>query len=256
MNRKSVLKKYNNKKILLKIVFLAAMIILGFSRFILHDQKQYADTSGDWRLILVDKNHYIPKDYQMNLIRLSNGKQVDSRIYPSLQKMFNDARASGLALFVREGYRTSQDQQQIMNERIREYENQGNSKRRATKMAEKYVAIPGTSEHQLGLSIDINADQTKCSSEKVYSWLDNNAYKYGFIKRYPSNKSYITGIHNEPWHYRYVGKEAAATMKNQNLCLEEYLKNINNQTVFSTRIRVILYRNNTRRKRKWMRIFC
>lgn len=85
--------------------------------------------------------------------------------------MFNDARASGLALFVREGYRTFQDQQQIMNERIREYENQGNSKRRATKMAEKYVAIPGTSEHQLGLSVDINADQTKCSSEKVYSWL-------------------------------------------------------------------------------------
>lgn len=123
-------------------------------------------------------------------------------------------------------------------------------------MAEKYVAIPGTSEHQLGLSVDINADQTKCSSEKVYSWLDNNAYKYGFIKRYLSSKSYITGINNEPWHYRYVGKEAAATIKNQNLCLEEYLKNINSKTVFSTRIRVILYRNNTRRKRKWMRIFC
>ena len=160
----------------------------------------------------------------MNLTRLSNGKQVDSRIYPSLQKMFNDARASGLALFVREGYRTFQDQQQIMNERIREYENQGYSKPQATKMAEKYVAIPGTSEHQLGLSVDINANQTKCSSEKVYSWLDNNAYKYGFIKRYPSSKSYITGINNEPWHYRYVGKESAATIKNQNLCLEEYLK--------------------------------
>ena len=65
--------------------------------------------------------------------------------------MFNDARANGLALFVREGYRTAQDQQQIMNERIREYENQGYSKRQATKMAEKYVAIPGTSEHQLGI---------------------------------------------------------------------------------------------------------
>lgn len=80
MNRKSVLKKHNNKKTMLKIVFLAAMIILGFSKFILHSHKQYADTSGDWRLILVDKNHYIPKDYQMNLTRLSNGKQVDSRI--------------------------------------------------------------------------------------------------------------------------------------------------------------------------------
>lgn len=195
MNRRSVLKKHNNKNTILKILCIVAIIIIGFSKFILHSHKQYADTSGDWRLILVDRNHYIPKDYQMNLTRLSNGKQVDSRIYPSRQKMFNDARASGLALFVREGYRTFQDQQQIMNERIREYENQGNSKRRATKMA-----------------------------EKVYSWLDNNAYKYGFIKRYPSSKSYITGINNEPWHYRYVGKEAAATIKNQNLCLEEYLK--------------------------------
>ena len=180
MNRKSVLKKHNNKKIILKILFLAVMIILGFSKIILHKNKQYADTTGDWKLILVDKHHYIPKDYQVNLIRLSNGKQVDSRIYPSLQKMFNDARASGLSLFVREGYRISQDQQQIMNERIREYENQGYSKRRASKMAEKYVAIPGTSEHQLGLSVDINADQTKCSSEKVYSWLDNNAYTVSY----------------------------------------------------------------------------
>ena len=78
-------------------------------------------------------------------------------------------------------------------------------------------------QERVSISLDINADQTKCSSEKVYSWLDNNAYKYGFIKRYPSSKSYITGINNEPWHYRYVGKEAA-TIKNQNLCLEEYLK--------------------------------
>lgn len=218
MNRRSVLKKHNTKKTILKILCIAAIIIIGFSRFILHGHKQYADTSGDWRLILVDKNHYIPKDYQMNLTRLSNGKQIDSRIYPSLQKMFNDARASGLALFVREGYRTFQDQKQIMDEKIRDYENQGNSKRQATKMAQKYVAIPGTSEHQLGLSVDINADQTKCSSEKIYSWLDHNAYKYGFIKRYPSSKSYITGINNEPWHYRYVGKEAAATI------MEEYLK--------------------------------
>lgn len=109
MNRRSVLKKHNNKKTILKILCIAAIIIIGFSRFILHSHKQYADTSSDWRLILVDKNHYIPKDYQMNLTRLSNGKQVDSRIYPSLQKMFNDARASGLALFVREGYRTWQD---------------------------------------------------------------------------------------------------------------------------------------------------
>ena len=83
----------------------------------------------------------------------------------------------------------------------------------------------GATKEDLAASIfQAVVNQTKCSSEKVYSWLANNAYKYGFIKRYPSSKSYITGINNEPWHYRYVGKEAAATIKNQNLCLEEYLK--------------------------------
>ena len=66
------------------------------------------------------------------------------------------------------------------------------------KRAEKYVAIPDTSEHQLGLSVDINADTDKCSSEKVYQWLDENAYKYGFVKRYPEDKTDITGISNEP----------------------------------------------------------
>lgn len=75
---------------------------------------------------------------------------MENRSYPSLQKMFNAARASGLALFVREGYRTFRDQKQIMNEKIRDYENQGNFKWQAARMAEKYVAIPGTSEHELG----------------------------------------------------------------------------------------------------------
>ena len=96
--------------------------------------------------------------------------------------------------------------------------------RKKQKRAEKYVAIPDTSEHQLGLSVDINADTDKCSSEKVYQWLDENAYKYGFVKRYPEDKTDITGISNEPWHYRYVGTTVAKIMKEENLCLEEYLE--------------------------------
>ena len=75
------------------------------------------DTSGEWNLILVDRNHYIPNNYQVELTELSNGKKVDSRIYPELQQMFNDARAEGLALFVREGYRTTEEQQKIMDEK-------------------------------------------------------------------------------------------------------------------------------------------
>lgn len=76
---------------------------------ILQSEKFFADTSGEWNLILVDRNHYIPNNYQVELTELSNGKKVDSRIYPELQQMFNDARAEGLALFVREGYRTTEE---------------------------------------------------------------------------------------------------------------------------------------------------
>lgn len=97
-------------------------------------------------------------------------------------------------------------------------------RKKQKKRAEKYVAIPDTSEHQLGLSVDINADTDKCSSEKVYQWLDENAYKYGFVKRYPEDKTDITGISNEPWHYRYVGTTVAKIMKEENLCLEECLE--------------------------------
>ena len=163
-------------------------------------------------------------NYANSGARAVYGKKVDSRICPELQQMFNDARAEGLALFVREGYRTTEEQQKIMDEKINEYEKQGYSAKEAKKRAEKYVAIPDTSEHQLGLSVDINADTDKCSSEKVYQWLDENAYKYGFVKRYPEDKTDITGISNEPWHYRYVGTTVAKIMKEENLCLEEYLE--------------------------------
>ena len=182
-----------------------------------------ASEDNGWNLILVNRNSYIPDDYKVELTELSNGKKVDSRIYPELQEMFNDARAQGYGLFVREGYRTQEEQQQLLDEKIEAYENEGKSKSEAKKLAEQWVAIPGTSEHQLGIAVDINADTTKSSSDDVYSWLAENAHKYGFIKRYPSDKTDITGVINEPWHYRYVGKEAALEIYSQGMCLEEYI---------------------------------
>lgn len=182
-----------------------------------------ASEDNGWNLILVNRNSYIPDDYKVELTELSNGEKVDSRSYPELQEMFNDARAQGYGLFVREGYRTQEEQQQLLDEKIEAYENEGKSKSEAKKLAEQWVAIPGTSEHQLGIAVDINADTTKSSSDDVYSWLAENAHKYGFIKRYPSDKTDITGVINEPWHYRYVGKEAALEIYSQGMCLEEYI---------------------------------
>lgn len=182
-----------------------------------------ADTSLGWNLILVNQNHSVPRDYDVELTTLSNGKKVDSRIYPSLQTMFNDARASGLSLFVREGYRTKNEQEDIMKNRVETYRQKGYSRRESVKMAREYVARPGASEHELGLAVDINTSKSNMQ-DKVYNWLQNHSWRYGFILRYPSDKTDITGVSNEPWHFRYVGRDAAKTMKENNWCLEEYVE--------------------------------
>ena len=179
--------------------------------------------SEDWALILVNRTHPIPEGYEVDLMELSNGAKVDKKIYPSLQAMFDDARAAGLSLFVRDGYRTQEDQQAIMDNKIQEYEYAGNSHEEAVRLAEEWVALPGTSEHQIGIAVDINADNSGSSDDAVYGWLYDNAWKYGFIKRYPEDKTEITHVINEPWHYRYVGKKAAEEMARSGQCLEEYL---------------------------------
>ena len=187
------------------------------------DAAESETTDEDWCLILVNRTHPIPENYEVTLMDLSNGCRVDERIYPALQAMFDAARADGLSLFVRDGYRTAKDQQAIMDNKILEYESSGYSTEEATQLAEEWVALPGTSEHQLGISVDINADNAGSSDDAVYNWLYDNAWKYGFIKRYPEDKTDITGVINEPWHYRYVGEQAAQEITMSGLCLEEYL---------------------------------
>lgn len=178
----------------------------------------------DWRLILVNSSHSVPEEYQVELYQLSNGVYIDSRIYPDLQQMFDDARNEGIYPIVGEGYRTHEEQQRIMDNKIDSFIIQGYSPKEAEKLAGEWVAEPGTSEHELGIALDINADKNGSSSDwDVYSWLAENAYKYGFILRYPQGMEYITGIDYEPWHYRYVGKESAFEIYTQQITLEEYL---------------------------------
>lgn len=179
------------------------------------------EVSGN--LTLVNSTHPLPEGFSVELTLLSNGKYVASEIYPDLQKMFDDMRAQGVYPVVGEGYRTREEQQQMLDDKIYAYENEGYSYNDAVNMAEKLVALPGTSEHELGLAVDINADETLCGNWDVYQWLAENAYKYGFILRYPDGKADITGIDYEPWHYRWVGAEASAEIYSQRLSLEEYL---------------------------------
>lgn len=207
--------KRKNKVLIMIIFILVGMTALKFS--------QSGEVPDDWRLILVNNEHSVPKNYSPPLTQLSNGIYIDSRIYPDLQKMFDDARSDGVYPVVSEGYRTRKQQKQMMTDKINSFINEGYSEKEAEKLAKKQVAKVGKSEHELGLALDINADPSYSSDEEVYGWLAENAFKYGFILRYPPDRENITGIDYEPWHYRYVGTDTALEIYSRQITLEEYL---------------------------------
>ena len=182
-----------------------------------------------WNLILVNPWNEVPEDYEVKLTRLKNGQAVDSRCYPMLQQMMDDCRADGLNPYICASYRTMKKQKALFADKVRRVLLEGCPKDEAEDEAAKTVARPGTSEHQLGLALDIvDADdpqlETWQEDTPVQQWLMKNSWKHGFVLRYPPEKSSITGIIYEPWHYRYVGRQAAEEMYTRGLCLEEYLK--------------------------------
>lgn len=183
-----------------------------------------AAADDSWQLILVNRQNPIPDAWDVTLTELDNGQAVDSRIYPYLQEMFDAARAAGVYPTISSSYRAHEAQQAEMDEKISEYLSQGYSEETAVSMAQDWVALPGTSEHELGLAVDITtADWEQQDAQIVWQWLNDNSYRFGFIQRYPENKTHITGIAHEAWHYRYVGYDAAKEIYESGLCLEEYL---------------------------------
>lgn len=130
--------------------------------------------------------------------------------------MWNDAHNIGLTLYINSPYRSYNTQKYL-------YNNYG--LKDGYTLADTYSARPGFSEHQTGYAIDVTSKSTNFSNfeySSEYKWLEDNAYKYGFILRYPKGKEYITGYQYEPWHYRYVGKGLANKIKELNITFEEY----------------------------------
>ena len=182
----------------------------------------------EWNLMLVNQWNPIDRNYEIDLIELNNGHSIDRRAYPDLQDMMDDARAEGLKPILCSSYRSNQRQRDLFANQVNKYIAQGLTEEEAEAEAEKWVAIPGTSEHQTGLAVDIVALDYQLLDEgqentPEQQWLRENSYKYGYILRYPPDKSEITGINFETWHYRYVGKEAAQEIYEKGICLEEYL---------------------------------
>ncbi len=183
---------------------------------------------SQWNLVLVNPWNRLPDDYDVKVADLGNGQAIDERAYSDLQDMLGDCRKEGLNPLICSSYRTMEKQKRLFKNKVDRCLAQGYSEEEAEQKAGEEVAVPGTSEHQLGLALDIvdRSNQMLDESQEdtdVQKWLMKNSWKYGFILRYPTDKSSITGIIYEPWHYRYVGKTAAKEIYDSGICLEEYL---------------------------------
>ena len=169
-------------------------------------------------VILVNAVNPLPKWYEQTFVNVVDWHDVDSRCYDALVKMLEDYEEEvGVEYTFNSAYRTWNEQTAILEYRTLEHMRDFNMTfSEARKKALETVAIPDTSEHQLGLSVDL-------VGKAINDWLAENCWEYGFILRYPENKQHLTGITYEPWHFRYVGKEVSMDMKDSGLCLEEYL---------------------------------
>ena len=168
-------------------------------------------------VILVNGLNPIPDWYVLDGWTIQEKFTVDKRCYNALMQMLDDCTAAGIEYEFNSALRTNWEQTAILEYRTREHmETYSLDFREARDKALETVAVPGTSEHQLGLAVDLLGDE-------AIAWLTQHCWDYGFILRYTEEKEPITGIIDEPWHFRYVGKEVSLDMKDSGLCLEEYL---------------------------------
>ncbi len=182
-----------------------------------------------WYLTLVNGDHPMQQDYDLKLKELKPNYSVDERIADAAEQMLADAKAAGMKIVICSAYRSVERQKQVFNDSVKDRLNQGMTYWEAFADTRLSVAEPGTSEHAMGLALDLISNQyteldERQETTKEAKWLAENCHKYGFILRYPPSKTDITGIIYEPWHYRYVGVEDATKIMELGITLEEYLE--------------------------------
>jgi len=190
----------------------------------------YIPEQDKWKLILVNKQNPVPEDYQTRLVNVGN-MEVDERIAKDTARMLKAAKADGVDLVICSAYRSYDKQSSLFNRKINKYMASNMNYMEAYSQAAFSVTVPGTSEHQLGLALDIVTPSYTSLNEgfadtEAAKWLYENCMEYGFIMRYPKGKENITGIIFEPWHFRYVGKKYAKEISDMEITLEEYLEYI------------------------------
>lgn len=180
------------------------------------DGNTYFFTPKGIQVVLVNRLNPVPAYYDLKLEILVEWHQVAQIALEPLQRMLADCEAAGIEYTFNSGYRSLKNQRAILETRTDEYIGRGMDPDNALLEALKTVAVPGTSEHHLGLAVDI-------LGEEAIAWLHEHCWEYGFIVRYRAEKEDITGFIDEPWHFRYVGTRVSMDMKDIDLCLEEYL---------------------------------
>ena len=182
----------------------------------------------DWKLVLVNKWNPLEDGYAPELKEIASGHKVDSRIVESLSEMIADAKKAGYNIYILSSYRTLDKQVSLFKAEVKKWLYEGLNQEEAEAKAGTIVAYPGTSEHHLGLAVDlVSSEHVRLDQDaektKGYKWLVANCHKYGFILRYPNNTTDVTGIIYEPWHFRYVGVEMAKYIMEEGITLEEFL---------------------------------
>ena len=183
---------------------------------VINGEQRYFTPKGI-EVVLVNALNPVPDWYKLDAVNVVDYHDVDRLCYNALVRMLADCEAAGIEYTFNSDYRTINEQTAIMEYRTREHMEKFKLEfREARDKAMETVAIPGTSEHHLGLAVDLLGDE-------AVAWLTEHCWDYGFIVRYTKAKEPITGIVDEPWHFRYVGTEVSLDMKDSGLCLEEYL---------------------------------
>ncbi len=155
-------------------------------------------------------------------------KYLDKRVLKSFEDMCKAAESDGIKIWACSAYRTYSYQQSLYINKVNRLKNSGMDEATAKVEAAKVVALPGTSEHHLGLAVDINSVEESFENTVQFAWLQENAEDFGFILRYTKDKQSVTKIIYEPWHYRYVGVEHAKEINRLGMCLEEYIEYLKN----------------------------
>lgn len=180
-------------------------------------------------IFLVDDAHPLPDDYSFEHHTLNCGLDIDSRMYNDLLEMLNACNMAGYEYNIINAYIDQATQTQLYDSAVQHYVDTGLLEEEAISQVGKSVEKPGCSEHETGLAVDLTdvevlGEEDYKSTRGTDQWLMNNCYNYGFINRFPANKVSITGVSDEQWQFRYVGKEAAQFMANNNLSLEEFIQ--------------------------------